>query len=121
MTPIVPRQLISRTTILIICGVLAGIMVSVQIPFAQRINVAASCLIGIVAFVAIDERITSSQTHDQSRKLEETRDTLNRRIEVQLASLESTIRKIPDVARAIQAKQQLDSREESAGKLDSVT
>lgn len=112
MTPAAPSsgQLISRTTILIICGVLAGIMLSFQINFAQKVNVAASCLIGIFAFAAIDGGLRRN-FDPEIKKLQDTRDMLNRRIEVQKAFLDSQVREMPDVAKELRAKQKQEAQE----------
>jgi len=112
MTPAAPSSghLISRTTILIICGVLAGIMLSVQITFAQKVNVAASCLIGIFAFAAIDGGLRRN-FDPEIKKLQDTRDMLNRRIEVQKAFLDSQVREMPDVAKDLRAKQKQEALE----------
>ncbi|MDB5391306.1 MAG: hypothetical protein JWM11_6952 [Planctomycetaceae bacterium] len=83
--------LITRSTILILCGLLAGILLSFQLTISQRVIVASSCMVGIIAFLTVDGGINSRLLAHQ-RRIRETRDTLNRRIDLQLAFLDAQIR-----------------------------
>jgi hypothetical protein len=102
--------LITRSTILILCGLLGGILLSFQLSIPQRILVASSCMVGIVAFLTVDGGLNSRLLAHQ-RRLRETRDTLNRRIDLQLAFLDAQIRE----------SSATDSRSPSAGELVAVT
>jgi hypothetical protein len=90
--PVEPvESLISRSTILILCGILAGVLLSFQLSIGQRTVVAGSCLVGIIAFLTLGGGI-SNRILSQNRRLRETRAMLNRRIDLQLAFLDAQVR-----------------------------
>lgn len=98
MHPEKADNVISRSTILILCGMLTGIGITWQLSRTQQAYVAASCVVGIAAFVTVDGGI-KGRLFTQKRKV---RQTLDRRIETQKAFLESTssIMKTPTVTAA---------------------
>lgn len=83
-----PREtvgyLVSRTTILILCSVLAGFSLSGNLDAFQRLNVSASCLAGIIAFLTVDSGAKSKANSKKSR-LREAEEKLHRRIDLQVA------------------------------------
>ena len=85
-------------------------MFSYQIPVLQRINIAASCLVGVFSFFVIDSSI-NTKINDQNKKIRVTREHLNRRMELQLAALDSKVRELPDTAKAILAQQQSEAEQ----------
>lgn len=106
--------LITRSTILILCGLLGGILLSFQLTISQRVIVASSCLVGIIAFLTVDGGINSRLLAHQ-RRLRETRDTLNRRIDLQLAFLDAQIRESSGVESPIQKREELMTANASTG------
>jgi hypothetical protein len=98
--------LVSRSTILILCGLLAGVLLSFQLTTSQRTIVAGSCMIGIIAFLTLDGSI-SHRLLAQNRRLRETRDMLNRRIDLQVAFLDAQPRETAAVGNHGEGKSEL--------------
>ena len=86
MKPETVDYLVSRSIILVLCGVLAGFLLTGNLDTFQQINVAASCVTGVIAFLTVDGGL-KSRNFQRARRLRTTEELLHRRIDMHVAIL----------------------------------
>jgi len=103
MNSITHPALISRATILIVCGVLAIMLATMQVPPHQRMNVVAACLVGMIAFASLENDSNHHSRTHEIRKREVSQALLNRRIQLHLASMDCSIRDQQEVVKSLES------------------